>query len=78
MVVGAELLLCHWFSFGIIGGGVQQVIIACNIDLEINPSRVMLDLDSKNAHTFCARERLDEELELNAAYHYMLESFRAL
>ena len=38
----------------------------------------MLDLDSKNAHTFCSRERLEEELELNVAYHYMLESFRAL
>ena len=38
----------------------------------------MLDLDSKNAHTFCSRERLEEELEMNVAYHYMLESFRAL
>ncbi len=31
-----------------------------------------------NAHTFCSRERLEEELELNVAYHYTLESFRAL
>jgi hypothetical protein len=38
----------------------------------------MLELDSKNAHASCSRERLEEELELNAAYHYMLESFRAL
>jgi hypothetical protein len=38
----------------------------------------MLDLDSKNVHTFCAREMLEEELEPNVAYHYMLESFRAL
>ncbi len=38
----------------------------------------MLDMDSKNAHTFCSRERLEEELELNVAYHCMLESFRAL
>jgi hypothetical protein len=38
----------------------------------------MLDIDSKNAHTFCSGERLEEELELNASYHYMLESFRAL
>ena len=39
---------------------------------------MILDLDSKNAHTFCSRNRLEEELELNVAYHYMLESFRAL
>jgi hypothetical protein len=32
----------------------------------------------ENAHTFCSRERLEEELELNVAYHYMLEFFRAL
>ena len=38
----------------------------------------MLDLDSKNAHTFCSREKLEEELDQNVAYHYMLESFRAL
>jgi len=35
-------------------------------------------LDSKNAHTFCSRDRLEEELELNVAYNYMLESFKAL
>ena len=57
VAVAAELLLSHQFSFGINGGG-QQVILACNIALEINPSWVMLDLDSKNAHTFCSRERL--------------------
>jgi hypothetical protein len=38
----------------------------------------MLNLDSKNAHTFCSRDRLEEELELNVAYHYMLESFKTL
>ena len=52
--------------------------MACNIALEINPSWLMLDLDSKNAHTFCSRDSLEEELELNVAYHYMLESFRDL
>ncbi len=77
MAVAAELLLSHQFSFGI-NGGVQQVILACNIALEINPSWLMLDLDSKNAHTFCSRDMLEEELELNVADHYMLESFRAL
>ena len=77
LAVAAELMLSHQFSFGI-NGGVQQVILACNVALEINPSWLMLDLDSKNAHTFCSMERLEEELELNVAYHYMLELFRAL
>jgi len=75
--VAAELLLSHQFSFGI-NGGVQQVILACNIALEIKFSWLMLDVDSKNAHTFCSTDRLEEELELNVAYHYTLESFRAL
>ena len=44
VAVAAELMLSHQFSFGI-NGGVQQVILACNIALEINPSWVMLDLD---------------------------------
>ena len=52
--------------------------MTCNIALEINPSWLMLDLDSKNAHTFCSRDRLEEEFELNVAYHYMLESFMTL
>jgi hypothetical protein len=52
--------------------------LACIIALEINPSWVMLDLDSKNAHTFCSRDRLEEELELNVAYRYPLESLRSL
>ena len=68
MAVATELLLSRQFSFGI-NGDVQQVIMACNVTLEINPSWLMLDLDSKNAHTFCSRERLEEELELNVAYH---------
>jgi hypothetical protein len=51
VVVIAELLLSHQFSFGI-NGGVHHVILACKIALEINTSWVMLDLDSKNAHTF--------------------------
>ncbi len=77
MAVAAELLLSHQFSFGI-NGGLQQVILACNIALEINPHWLMLDLDSKTAHTFCSRDKLEEELEINVAYYYMLESFRAL
>ena len=52
--------------------------MACTIALEINPSWVMLDLDSKNAHTFCSRERLEKELEFSATYHFMLESFTTL
>ena len=77
IAVAEELLMSQQFSFGI-NGEVQQVIFACNIALEINTSWLMLDLNSKNAHTFCPRDRLEEELELNMAFHYMLESFRAL
>ena len=76
LTVAADLLLSHQLSFGV-NGGVHQVILACNIALEINPSWLILDLDSKNAHTFCSRDKLEEDLELNVAYHYMLESFRA-
>jgi len=53
-------------------------MLACNIALEINPLWVMLNMNSKNAHTFCSQDRLEEALELNVAYHYMLDSFRAL
>jgi len=77
ILVTTELMLSHPFSFGI-NAGVQQVILAYNIALEINPSWLMLDLDSKNAHTFCSRDMLEEELELHVAYHYMLESLRTL
>ena len=52
--------------------------MACNIALEINPSWVMMDLDSKNAHTLCSRDRLEEELEQCVAYTCMLESFRTI
>ncbi len=37
LAVAAKLLLSHQFSFGI-NGGVHQVILACNVALEINPS----------------------------------------
>ena len=36
-----------------------------------------MDLGSKNAHTCCSRDML-EELELNVAFHYMMEFFHAL
>ena len=75
--VAAKLLMSHQFSFGD-NGGVQQTILAYNIALEINPSWLMMYLDSKNAHTFCLRDMLEEELDLDVAYHYMLESFKVL
>ena len=75
--VATELMMSHQLSFGV-NGGFQQVILACNIALEINPSWLMMDLHSKNTHTLCSREMLEEELELNVAYHYMLESLKGL
>ena len=38
----------------------------------------MMDMDSKNARTFCFKDMLEKEPEVNVAFHYMLESFRAL
>jgi len=58
MAVATELLLSHQFYVGI-NGGVQQVILACNITLEINPSWLTMDLDSKSNHMFCSRDRLE-------------------
>jgi hypothetical protein len=75
--VAEQLLLSHQFSFGV-NGGVQQVILACTILLEINPTWMMLEMYSKNAHTFCNRDKLEEELELTVVYHYMLMSYKAL
>ncbi len=77
LAVAEVLVISHQFSFGI-NVGVHHVILACNIALEITPSWLMLDLNSKNAHNFCSKNMLDEELEPNEAFHYMLESFRAL
>jgi len=75
--VAKQLLLSHQFSFGI-NGGVQQVIMACTITLEINPTWVMMDLDSENARTFCSWDKLEGELELNVVYHSMLTSYKDL
>ena len=33
---------------------------------------------TSDAHTFCSRDRVEEELESDIIYHYLLESFRAL
>jgi hypothetical protein len=77
LAVTAQLLLSHQFSFGI-KGGVQQVIIGCTIALQVHPSFVQIDLDLRNAHTFYSRDRVEEELESDIIYHYLLESFKAL
>jgi len=38
----------------------------------------MLDMDSENAHTFCNRDKLEEELEIHVVYHYMMMFYIAL
>ena len=38
----------------------------------------MLYLDSKNANTFCNRDKLEEEFELNVVCHSMLMTYKAL
>ena len=41
-------------------------------------SFVQIDLDLRNAHTFCSRDKVKEELESDIFYHCLLESFRSL
>ncbi len=53
--------------FGI-NGGVQQGITGCTIALQVHPSFVHIDLDLRNAHTFCSRDRVEEELESDILY----------
>ncbi len=38
----------------------------------------MLDLDAENAHTYCSRDKVEEDLEINVVYHFMLMSYKAL
>jgi hypothetical protein len=54
------------------------VILGCTVALQVHPSFVKIDLDLQNAHTFCSRDMVEEELESDIIYHYLLESFRAL
>ena len=37
-----------------------------------------IDLDLKNSHTFSSRDRVEEKLESDIIYHYLLEVFKAL
>ena len=68
LAVAEALLLSHQFSFGV-NGGVQHAILTYNIALEIRPSRLMLDLDSKNAHALCSMDNMEEGLELDVTFH---------
>jgi len=77
IAVAAQLLLSHQFSFGI-NGGVQQVIMGCTLALQVHMSFVQIDLDLRNAHTFCSIDRIKEKLESDIIYNYLRESFRAL
>ncbi len=46
--------------------------------LQVNPEALVLDLDSANAHTFCSRDSMEDELESNIIYHYLLKAYRNL
>jgi len=60
IAVATQLLLSHQLSFGI-NGGVRQVIMGCTLALHMHPSFVQIDLDLRNAHTFCSRGIIEEE-----------------
>ena len=77
IAVAAQLLMSHYFSFGV-NEGAQQDILGCTVALQVHPSFVLIDLDLRNAHTLCSRDRVEEELESDTIYHYLLEFFRAL
>ncbi len=78
LAVATQLLLSHQFSFGI-SGGVQQVILACSMALQVHEIFVQSDFDLRNVHsTLCSRERVEEELESDVLFHYKFEFFRAL
>ena len=77
MAVAAQLLMSHQFSFGV-NGRVQQVILGCTLALKVHPSFVQIDLDLRNPHTFCSRDKVEEDLESDIIYHYLMESFKAL
>ena len=48
------------------------------LSLQLNPDFVEIDLDLKNAHTFSSRDKIEEELESDVIYHYLVEVFRSL
>ena len=54
------------------------MILGFTLALQVHPSFVQIDLDLRNAHTFCSRDRVEEELEYDDIFHYRLESFMAL
>ena len=37
-----------------------------------------IDVDLKSAHTFCSRDKIEEELESDLIYHYLVGIFRSL
>jgi hypothetical protein len=55
-----------------------QVILGITLPLQLNPHFVEIDLDLKNAHTFSSRDKVEEEMESDVIYHYLLEVFKAL
>ena len=77
LAVAEVLLLSHQFSFGI-KGGVQQVILGITLSLQLNLDFVEIDLDLKNAHTLSSRDKIEEELESDLIYHYLVETFKSL
>ena len=44
----------------------------------MNLDFVEIDLDLKNAHTLSSRDKIEEELESDVIYHYLVKVLRSL
>ena len=48
------------------------------LSLQLKPHFVKINLDLKNTHTFSLRDKIEEELESDVVFGYLLELFRSL
>ena len=69
-----RMLKSNQFSYGTLGG-VQLVIMGCIVALYCNPSWCLLEIDYANAHLYCNRENIWEELERDPYFHFLIHIF---
>ena len=59
VAVAKQFLFSRRFSFRI-NAGMQHDILAYTISLKTSLNKIMIDIGSKNAHTFRSRDILEE------------------